>query len=140
MGLEGRRDLMRELEENAGKFVRALGLETMGRVMRKTPVDTGRARANWNAAVGSPKREVDEDLDASDVRSRQAAAEQEIADFGPGKSLYVTNGLPYIPPLEDGHSDQAPQGMIKVTVEELKPLKSRIVAAIARGQEPDGVQ
>lgn len=140
MGLEGRRELIEELEDNTEKFVRALGLEAMGRLMRKTPVDTGRARANWNASVGSPKREVDEDLRASDVRSQQQSAEQEIAEFGPGESLYLTNALPYIPPLEDGHSDQAPQGMIKVTAEELKPLKSRIVAQIARGQEPDGVQ
>lgn len=140
MGLEGRRELIEQLEENAGKFVRALGLEAMGRVMRKTPVDTGRARANWNAAVGSPDRNVDEGLRASDVRSEQAAAEQEIADFGPGESLFITNALPYIPPLEDGHSEQAPQGMIKVTKQELQPLKSRIVAQIARGQEPDGGQ
>lgn len=135
MGLEGRRALMDRLEENVDRFVRALGLETMGRLMRKTPVDTGRARANWNAATGSPDRSVDEKKSASDVTAAQAAAEQKIAEFGAGESLFLTNGLPYIPALEDGHSGQAPQGMIKVTVQELGPLKSRIAARIARGAD-----
>lgn len=137
MGLEGREELMSTLEERADRLVRALGMETLRRLMRKTPVDTGRARANWRAGVGAPERDIDEDLDASDIQVVAKTQEAEIeSSFGAGRRGFVTNALPYIPPLEDGSSDQAPQGMIKVTAQELEGVKERVVAKLRRGQDP----
>ncbi|HEX7048653.1 MAG TPA: HK97 gp10 family phage protein [Longimicrobiales bacterium] len=135
MPFEGKDAATQRLRENAEKYMRALALEALARLMRKTPVDTGRARANWNVALGSPDRSTDEDRTIADAGRAQAEGVRVIAEFGPGRVLYVTNSLPYIQDLEDGRSKQAPQGMVKVTVAELKPLASRIAARIAAGGE-----
>lgn len=136
MPLKGREALMRRLEENSDKLLRALALETHRRLIRKTPVDKGRARNNWNAAIGSP------DVGTSDAatydRSGQSAITEGMSVIGvfkAGERFYSTNSLPYIPALEDGSSTQAPNGMIKVTVAELKPLVAKIAARIAAGGE-----
>lgn len=73
-----------------------------------TPVDTGRARANWNVGIGVlDTRERDPDP------SGQAAIErgkQVIASYTTG-TIVIANALPYIEALDQGHSAQAPNGM-----------------------------
>jgi len=133
MGLKGREQLMSTLRKNADKLVRGLALEAQGRLVRKTPVDTGRARANWNVARTSPDRSADRDADRSDVPAKLVEGRATIAEFGAGDRIFLTNALPYIPELEKGSSDQAPNGMVRVTSKELEPLKSKIAAALARG-------
>lgn len=134
MGLKGRKRLISKLRERTDRLVRAVALEAHGRLVRRTPVDIGRARANWNVGVGSPDRSVDEEATSEDISGKAAEARRKtLSEFGAGKSVFLTNGLPYISELEDGHSDQAPQGMIKVTAQELDPLTQRVAAEVARG-------
>lgn len=116
------------------QLMRALSLEALGRIMLKTPVDTGRARANWNVSIDAPDTSTNEAATIADAPAKQAEGGARIAgaDFFAGDEIYITNGLPYIKPLEDGHSKQAPQGMVAVTVQELKPLADQI-ARKARG-------
>lgn len=134
MGLKGRKRLISKLRERADQLVRGVALEAHGRLVRRTPVDIGRARANWNVGVGAPDRSTDPEATSSDVAAKRAEARRKImSSFEAGKSVFLTNGLPYISELEDGHSDQAPQGMIKVTARELEPLTRRVAAEIARG-------
>lgn len=134
MGLEGRRALIAKIRDRADQLVRAVALEAHGRLMRKTPVDTGRARANWNVQVGGPDRSNDPSKSESDVPATEQAGRSEIlGEFEAGRSVFLTNSLPYIPVLEDGHSDQAPNGMIKVTAKELEPLTQQVAAEIGRG-------
>ena len=110
------------------RTVRALGLEAFGRVMKKTPVLTGRARGNWNPSTAFPDYSTNEtatEAEAAEKLARAAAVLNE-ADFWTGEAFWIANGLDYIERLEDGHSKQAPAGMVKVTVEELKPLVTRL--------------
>jgi len=134
MGLKGRRELIRKLRKRADQLVRGVALEAHGRLVKKTPVDTGRARANWHVQVGAPDRSNDPGRDSSDVeRTKQQGRRMILGEFEAGESVFITNSLPYIPVLEDGHSGQAPRGMIKVTAKELKPLTRRVAAEIGRG-------
>jgi len=88
--------------ESLDKTVRMVTLELFGSVIRSTPVDTGRARGNWQTTVQSP---------ASDEVDRpQSMAEAELSANagGVGSVTYLANNLPYIYRLEMGWSNQSP--------------------------------
>jgi hypothetical protein len=90
---------------------RKIGMEAWTGVTKKTPVDTGRARANWNMGVGNI------DLSTSETTSPSRPSLKK----GDGlNALYITNNLPYIESLEKGSSKQAPNGMVEVTMTEIK--------------------
>ena len=94
--------------------VRKATLDIHASVVDMSPVDTGRFKGNWNIAYGSPDLTVTTNTDpsGSEAKSKALAAAASYA----GQSVYITNNLPYAIPLEYGHSGQAPQGMVRVTV------------------------
>ena len=102
--------------------VRSVTLELFTSVIEDTPVDTGRARGNWQTSVGSPETgEVD--------RSEQSAMGELYSKAGGyGKITYMANNLPYIGRLEYGWSKQAPAGMVRKNFTRVEA----IVAAAAR--------
>lgn len=134
MPLRGKEAYKRRIRERSDKLVRAVGLEAHRRLIRRTPVDTGRAKGNWNVGVGEPDRSEDpESKDRSGGQALQRGASRILAQFRAGDRLFLTNAVPYVPELEKGSSKQAPNGMIAVTVAEMRPLVSRVAAKIAVG-------
>lgn len=129
---EAKRNADRIVRDRTNELVRALGFEALGRIMNKTPMDTGRARANWNVSEGAEDPSTNPEATHQDVLPKRLEGEGRVrlVDFWRGDTLYITNGLPYIRPLEDGHSGQAPRGMARLTVRELKPLADRIARRI----------
>jgi len=86
-------------------------------VVLGTPVDEGRARGNWFPSLNSPSNAVDEkSLDKSGSGAIAAATSMAMsADLG--DTVWLTNNLPYILPLENGHSQmQAPEGMVDINL------------------------
>lgn len=85
-----------------------------------TPIDTGWASANWVPSVGEPKILVSADkrdptaADIAAARSAGAAGLNEVLawkmEHGP---IFVTNNVPYIQPLNAGHSTQSPAGFVQ---------------------------
>lgn len=102
----------------AALFHRRISLEALRKIVRRTPVDTGRARGNWQTSVGAP---VDGVLYVDDKSGGGAIARGDNATDGlkPFTTVWIANNLPYIEPLENGHSQQAPAGMVGVTLAEL---------------------
>lgn len=96
-------------------------------VVLSTPVDTGRARANWVLGVNRINTATTSGTDKGG-----SATVTRIATGMPrttaGSIFYVTNTLPYIQRLEDGYSKQSPAGMVKTTVAALP----RAIEAYAR--------
>jgi hypothetical protein len=96
--------------------VQKVTFEVFRSVILRTPVDTGRARANWMPSVGSPN------LMAHGAPVVDKAGNDAIARAGDvalktpaGNITYLTNTLPYIRRLEYGYSKQAPAGMVRIT-------------------------
>ena len=99
-------------------------------VIMKTPVDTGRARANWNMNVGSIDYSVDDPEQYGESTGKHkgnsaapASPREKQLKLGKGdgeKVIYITNNLPYIGELENGHSTQAPRGMVSLTLNEVR--------------------
>lgn len=105
---------------------RAIALELFSGVIKDTPVDTGRARGNWQASIGVPETGQIAGGDESKTetpapngdgpKTAEAirAVDGIIDKFGMGRVIYLSNNLPYIYRLEFMKwSDQAPAGMVR---------------------------
>lgn len=110
--------------EQVEKAHRAVALEGLKGVVQMTPVDTGRARANWQVTQDEPATGV---VDATDKPGATTigAGSAKVGEAKPFSVTYITNNLPYIEKLEDGHSKQAPAGMLNVTYARLKAWLGR---------------
>lgn len=104
------------LPEELKVFQGKIAFEALRRIVLKTPVDTGRARGNWQTTVGSaPAGEQRSETPIEDG----AAVLKQIEAFC---IVYVSNNVPYIIYLEDGSSKQAPHGMLRITLSELEAM------------------
>lgn len=115
-------DISKFVERAKGDIDRAVRevvvVAAQGIVLR-SPVDTGRFRANWNFSVEKPDYTVTENTDPAGGVTLGRIAEQ-VAAQPVGKIMFISNGLPYGRRLEyEGWSQQAPQGMVRLTAMEL---------------------
>ena len=102
---------------------RAIVLELFGSVIKDTPVDTGRAKGNWQTTIGAPATGTVDRLGESEALADVA---QQTASFGAGKVIYLSNNLPYIYRLEyDGWSQQAPGGMLRKNVARIQSIVAK---------------
>ena len=96
-------------------------LEALRRIVLRTPVDTGRARGNWQTAIARPLtgqlETVDKAGHATITKGLQA-----VSNLPPYSVVWLSNNLDYIEFLEEGSSRQAPEGMVAITVEELRQM------------------
>lgn len=109
-----------ELEQGVDKLVRKAALVIDQTAVLATPVDTGRARANWVVAVDHVPTEVrgDSQSNAGGAEASLSQGQQAIASYGPGNTfIAIANNLDYIKFLEEGSSRQAPAGMISQALE-----------------------
>lgn len=127
-----KRDFTRLLEragEKAADVVRKSITDVQSALIFKSPVDTGAFRNNWNTALGA--------IDASNSRQADksgAGATAQTADavsrYRLGDRIFITNSMPYAMRLEYGWSDQAPQGMVRITSVEFAQYLRRQVAKL----------
>ena len=99
--------------------VRKISFEAFKRIILRTPVDIGRARANWGIAAGRPVTMLIDAGDKSGAATLTTTAEG-VQVWDCEGSIFMTNNLPYIGKLEYGSSTQAPQGMVRITLEEMQ--------------------
>jgi len=115
---------MSDLEAQARKIAQSMArlvdeavkittLEIQYELKRSTPVDTGHARSNWVPSVGAPARGEE----PGSGGAAQAAGEASIAGYkATAGSAYISNNVPYIQRLDQGHSLQAPTGFVRQSV------------------------
>ena len=114
------------------KVVRGTLLKLAERIIKRSPVANpstwkkprkgyvgGRFRNNWQASVNTINFAANESPDrsgaASTTKAKRVTDSLEI-----GATFYLSNNLPYAQRLEYGWSDQAPSGMIRLSVAELQ--------------------
>jgi hypothetical protein len=96
-------------------------------IVKRTPVDTGRAKANWFLGF-DPNQEIgDHDLN-------------DALEFGydpnKGVTIWIYNNLEYIIPLEEGWSDQAPRGMVSLSLVEFNRFLKDAIKKLSSIAEP----
>ena len=98
--------------------VRKLAFEIYKGVTQKTPVDTGRAKANWNIGLGAIDSRITKNTTFQAIEPPKGAGKRPI---------YITNNLPYINKLENGSSKQAPTGMVALTMSSIQRSISNVI-------------
>lgn len=90
----------------------------------------GRARGNWDYGFNvSPNTEY-EIIDKSGSISMGRIDTKLVGKKMAGNTHFLSNNLPYAQRLEDGWSNQAPQGMIQLTVIKWQSIVDRSVRNI----------
>lgn len=122
-------DLSRMLDKAKDRTdlaVRKVMLETFQKVVMKSPVDTGRFRANWVIGIGALNTATTEATDKSGSATLSAITSSvQSAKILDGVSTFCTNSLPYAHVLEYGRANgapgslQAPSGMVRITLTEI---------------------
>lgn len=113
-----------------------------GRITNRTPVDTGRARASWDVKQGAPSSFVPPITIGSKKGDAKTALGKGLAGNSLGKGaatggaakniskaleeidgaapVFITTALDYPRYLEEGSSNQAPAGMVRISVAEVE--------------------
>lgn len=110
-----------KISKNTDGLVKKVILAVDQAVVLATPVDTGRARANWRPSIGAP---ITDTLPAppnkqAGLRSALDAGEQVARQYKGGvnsPTVHITNSLPYIKYLNDGSSKQAPRNFVNTAI------------------------
>ncbi len=124
------RKLSQKLDINIDVLLKKIVFDVFDGVVSKTPVDTGRARGSWVIGIGTINPEVlpPKKKGTSPYAPQTAYRRNFGKELGMNQNTvaYISNSLPYIIYLEEGTSDQAPAGMVKLTLEELKVALERL--------------
>lgn len=111
----------RLIERRTAGAVAALGALIRKNLALRTPFDTGRAAASWNASLNGVNERVQPDEVQFGGREEAAqAGEVNLQGIKLGDSVFISNSLPYIRRLNSGWSRQAPAGFVEQVVEATK--------------------
>ena len=113
-------------KSDMGTAKRAIVFNLFKEPIKKTPVDTGRAKGNWFVSEGMPSSAINQDIDKSQLGAVGPSAQAQLnlisIDFGLD---FLTNNLPYIRKLELGGSRQAPVGMVRTTLRQFVAIAAK---------------
>ena len=117
--------IVNRVNKRIDTVIRKSTIELFGSVIKMTPVDTGRAKGNWQCSIGSPITSETDRLDSAALGSTNGSvAFSEVTKTvkGTGHVVWLTNNVPYIRKLEysppgKGGSTQAPGGMVRLSLQ-----------------------
>lgn len=130
-------DFVGVIETNSDKVFRGSALSLFTRIIRRTPVLTGRLVSNWQIEFDKQSAKK-----ASGSRSSKAGAQStsikktadKMADATTRNTVYFTNNLPYAKVIEDGASTvKSPEGMVKVSLLEFKRHVAKEARKVNKG-------
>lgn len=120
------KEFRRKVEKAADLVFRGTALEIFSKVVKRTPVKTGRLRGNWQCEINAiPIGEVDSTPAQALTKIVKITGQMKFTD-----SIYLINNLPYVEVIENGSSEQAPQGMVKITVAEFRDTVAKNAAKV----------
>ncbi len=126
---------------NCDQLLRAVTIALLNNIVVRTPVGNpdlwkgdkygfirppkgyvgGRLRANWQVTVGDPATGELPDIDPTG-QTTIIRAQATINGVRCGPPIYIINNLPYAIPIEYGHSQQAPEGMVRLAAVEFQQI------------------
>ncbi len=107
-------------ERKASQIARKVGLDLHSRIVERTPVDTGRLRANNQLAIGAKP--------AGKTESTGLPSQAAMGGYTLGDDIWICNNVEYAAPIEfEGHSKQAPSGFFRVSIADIVQAWPNIV-------------
>ncbi len=110
---------------NLKTVVRKITADLLTKIVKRTPVDTGRARASWNIGIGGP----DTTVPAEGKHSGNTSITSITAIDG-NETVWISSNLDYIAHLEQGTSKQAPAGMVEISIAEIEVEIDAFIASL----------
>lgn len=138
-----------EVPEQLDGAAKKITIDFFSGVIRDTPVDTGRLRANWQCTIGGT---ASGELDVTDKQGQETINKMvQTVDAAPRDFVaYLTNNLAYAPVAEfglwkdkdgkpangprtiSGYSTQAPFGMVGLNVSRISHFIKQAVAEMKK--------
>lgn len=117
-----------EVNEWQVQMAKDFGKAVLSGVVEKTPVFTGRAQGNWQVSRNSPvETAIPFPLWEESPINKGFAVLNRMKKF---EDVHIVNNVAYIADLENGWSQQAPQGMVAVTLAEVSGLMGGYIDAM----------
>lgn len=118
------------------KIMKTAAMELFKSVIMMTPVDTGRAKGNWQCTMTRPANGIIDSEQSEEVTIAKMVETTLKSSIKNG--IFLTNNLPYIQKLEyggygdgpktqKGYSKQAPAGMVRVSLERIEKDLKKII-------------
>ena len=99
--------------KQAANYQKVIAGRVFAKVVARTPVDTGTLRASWT---------LNQSHTGGDLNQFRSIVNR-LEDHAP---LEISSRMEYARAIEYGHSKQAPQGMVRISVRETKAeMKAR---------------
>lgn len=101
-----------------GRKQRETAVEMVNNLTLNTPVDTGRARANWIVSIGKPSTQILK-LESKTGKRAVTRAKKTIEKFNTnekdlnGDLIFISNNLPYIVYLDKGTDKMRPFNIVE---------------------------
>ena len=119
----------------SGRLKRGLRVNDSMDIKKPEGYVGGRFKNNWYVGFDSQPTQSNDTPDASGQgSSSRGLAVLEVFRVGQVNAIYFTNNLPYAPALENGHSDQAPGGMVGITALDAAQLLREAMSEVRNGQ------
>lgn len=119
----------------SGRLKRGLRVNDSMDIKKPEGYVGGRFKNNWYVGFDSQPTESNDTPDASGQGSNsRGLAVLEVFRVGQVNSIYFTNNLPYAQALENGHSNQAPGGMVGITALDAAHLFREAMSEVRNGR------
>ncbi|HAT2303712.1 MULTISPECIES: hypothetical protein [Citrobacter] len=119
----------------AGRLKRGLRVNDSMDIKKPEGYVGGRFKNNWYVGFDSQPTQSNDTPDASGQGSNsRGLAVLEVFRVGQVSSIYFTNNLPYAQALENGHSNQAPGGMVGITALDAAQLFREAMSEVRNGR------
>ncbi len=120
-----------KVEKKSSQVCVKVGLDLHKMIVKRTPVDTGRLKANNQITAGSKASSATTDTDktgASTIGNGVSA----MNSFKLGQDIWICNNVEYAYPIEfEGHSSKkAPEGFFRVSVGDVVAQWPNIVSEV----------
>lgn len=136
MALSFEQQIKRIIDNREGvtrEIFAASAIQVAEKVITRTPVDEGRARINWNPSINRYDDSTSDEKPGESAATSRATnrATAEASKLKLGDTFTLVNGLPYIRELEYGSSKQAPQGMVRRSVDEFNAALREVIRRVS---------
>lgn len=113
----------------AEKALRLIAMNCFVEIVGMTPVDTGRAKGSWTASIYTLPSAFGktEDKNGSETIRKVSAT---VDSWNGEGSVFLASNLEYMPKLEYGGSQQAPKGMVRITLAKFQNIVNETARSV----------
>ena len=102
--------------QDADTIFANVAFQAANSIIERTPVDEGTAKGSWVPVINGTSNELPNRTGAQATQEARNVAN----NLKLGDEFRIMSNLEYMVPLEYGYSDQAPNGMVRITADQIQ--------------------